>query len=231
MKNGKHEAPRLLKPLTGIEVAPAEVPAKAADKLTLTLGTPEAPSTLVKDYNHAAAQEKAWKKVKEEKKPGLEQAALDYLYAHNVENPTEAAKTVCVVDGSKSACNVTLKDTYENVAHDPDVVTKALWALGINDVNTLVAEKLVIGFDTTVFYDEKGALRKQFYTDMLAAIREVADQHGIPSPMSSHKVVNVKPGFGDKRWTLFSEGQQARVTEVFKPTISAMPVAPAKTAK
>lgn len=228
----KNEAPKALKSLN-VELAPAaaEATSSAPDKLTVVLGTEEVPNSDVKDYNHAAAQEKAWKKIKEDKKPKLEDSALTKLYSHNTENPDSAVKTVCLVDSTGAACNVSLKDTYDKAQHDPEKVTNGLFSLGQKDPNKFVAEKVVIGFDTSVFYDENGNLRKEFYHAMLEAIRDVAEEHGLPSPFSSMKVVTVKPGFAETRWKVFTEEQQPQVSKLFPATVSLTPLAPEKKPK
>lgn len=232
MKSNKAAAPKQIKSID-IPLAPAtaEATKENNDKLTISLGTEEVPNKDVQTYNHAAAQEKAWKKIKDESRPKLERLALEKLYSHNTENPDGAAKTVCISDSTGAALNVSLKDTYDKAQHNPDVVTKGLLALGKTDPNKFVAEKVVIGFDTSVFYDENGALRKEFYLAVMESLQAVADEHGVASPFSSSKVVTVKPGFGDLRWREFTEAQQARVTELFPATVSITPLAPEKKAK
>ena len=231
MKNTK-QTPKEIKPLN-VPLAPvaAATTKEVSDKLTVNLGSESEPSTDVKDYNHAAALEKAWKKVKEDIKPKLESLALTRLYERNTDDPVNPVKTVCLVDTTGAACNVTLKDTYSNVQHDPERIIDGLCSLGQLDPNKFVAEKVVIGFDTGVFYDENGGLRKEFYTAMMEAIQDVADEHGLASPFSSSKVVTVKPGFATMRWKAFAEAQQAQVSKLFPATVSLTPLASEKKAK
>lgn len=227
MKSTKMNAPKPLKSLN-VETSPAiKAPGDTApEKVTFEL-----PGSEVKDYNHAAAQEKAWKKIKEEKKPSLESDALEVLYDHNTQNQDNPVKTVCLVDSTGAACNVSLRDTYDKTNHDPEQVIKGLFELGQNDPNKFVAEKLVIGFDTDFFYDESGNLRREFYHEMLAACRDVAERHGLPSPLHSTKAVTVKPGFSELRWKVFTKDQQPRVSRLFPATVSLTPLAPEKKPK
>lgn len=234
MNNMKTTLPKS-KSITSVDVplapASAEATSKAPDKLTVNLGSKEVPSTEVKDYNHAAAQEKAWKKIKADANPKLSATALERLYWHNTDNPDRPVKTVCLVDSTGAACNVTLKDTYGAANHDPVKVTAGLRELGKTDPNKFVAEKVVIGFDTKVFYGEDGSLNTELYTAMMEAIGDVALEHSVPSPFSSTKVVSVKEGFADLRWTAFTEAQQERVSELFPATVSLTPLASEKKAK
>ena len=234
MKNNMKTEPKS-KAIKSLDVplAPAAAGANetSTEKLTLVLGTEEVPNNDVESYNDAAAQEKAWKKIKDDKKPKIQNGALGKLYEYNTDHPDAPLKTVCVVDSTGAACNVSLKDTYGNVAHDPTKVTKGLAALGQIDPNKFVAEKVVISFDTSVFYDEKGNLRVDFYTDVMESMSLLALQHDVRSPFSSAKVVTVKEGFAEKRWQVFTEAQQERVTELFPATVSLTPLAPEKTPK
>lgn len=234
MNNMKTTLPKS-KSITSVDVplapASAEATSKAPDKITLNLGSKDEPNSDVKVYNHAAQQEKAWKKIKDESKPKVQVDALTKLYEHNTDNPDHPVKTVCVVDSTGAACNVTLKDTYGAANHDPVKVTAGLRELGKTDPNKFVAEKVVIGFDTKVFYGEDGSLNTELYTAMMEAIGDVALEHSVPSPFSSTKVVSVKEGFADLRWTAFTEAQQERVSELFPATVSLTPLAPEKTAK
>ncbi|MGV0949246.1 MAG: hypothetical protein ACOYB3_01145 [Azonexus sp.] len=232
MKNTKAVTP---KPLASIDVplapATAEATSAAPDKLTVILGSEEVPSTDVKDYNHASAQEKAWKKIKDEANPKLAAKALTRLYEHNTENPDSPVKTVCLVDTTGAACNVSLKDTYDKAQHDPEKVSNGLLALGQRDPNKFVAEKVIIGFDTSVFYDDQGKLRKELYVAMMEAIQDVAAEHQVASPFSSSKVVTVKPGFAETRWKVFTEQQQEQVSKLFPAQVSLTPLAPEKKPK
>lgn len=232
MKNTKAIAPKPLKSLD-VPLAPATVEAvnSAPDKLTITIGSEEVPSSEVKDYNHAAAQEKAWKKLKDDANPKLAAKALTHLYEHNTGNPDSPVKTVCLVDSTGAALNVSLKDTYDKAQHDPEKVSSGLLALGQRDPNKFVAEKVIIGFDTSVFYDENGNLRKELYVAMMEAIQDVAAAHGAVSPFSSSKVVTVKPGFAETRWKVFTEQQQEQVSKLFPAQVSLTPLAPEKKAK
>ena len=232
MKNIKATTPKSIKSLD-VPLAPATAEATnaAPDKITVNLGSEEVPSTEVKDYNHAAAQEKAWKKLKDDANPKLTDKALERLYGHNTDNPDRPVKTVCLVDSTGAALNVSLKDTYAKAQYDPEKVSAGLLALGQRDPNKFVAEKVIIGFDTSVFYDEQGNLRKELYIAMMEAIQDVAAEHGVASPFSSSKVVTVKPGFSETRWTMFTEEQQAQVTKLFPAQVSLTPLAPEKKPK
>jgi hypothetical protein len=230
MKNNMKQKPKPIKSVD-VPLAPAHAVVETSAKITLTLGTREVPNSDVKDYNHAAAQEKAWKIIKDDKKPLVEAPALTRLYDHNTLNPFEPVKTVCVVDSSGAACNVTLKDTYGAAAHDPERVTAGLAGLGQVDPNKFVAEKIVVGFNTSVFYDDKGVFRKALYIAMMEAVDDVALTHGVQSPFSSTKVVTVKDGFAEERWKVFTEAQQPAVSKLFPATVSLTPLAPTKKPK
>ena len=232
MNNTKVPTPKPLKSID-VPLAPASTGATSAapDKLTVKLGSKALPSTEVRDYNHAAAQEKAWKKLKDAANPKLAAVALERLYEHNTGNPASPIKTVCLVDSTFAALNVSLKDTYDKTQHDPKEVSAGLLALGQRDLNKFVAEKVVVKFDTGIFHDEQGNLRTALYLAMMEAIQDVAADHGVASPFSSSKVVTVKPGFADLRWTEFTEAQQEQVTKLFPATVSLTPLAPEKAAK
>lgn len=201
---------------------------KSVEKLSVIIGSEEDPSTDVKEYNHAAAQEKAWAKIMEVKKPKLTARALEAMYAHNTEHPAEAVKTVCLSDSTGAACNVSLKDTYAKASHDPAEAIAALRLLGKADPNQYIAERVVVGFDTSIFYNEDGSIKRSLYLDMMNAIQAVATNYGVESPFTSKKVVSTKPDFGDKRWTDFTEEQQPMVTKSFPATVSVTPIAPEK---
>lgn len=228
----KQSAPKQIKTIN-VPLAPAtaEATKEAIDKLQVVLGTEEVPNKEVQTYNHAAAQEKAWKKIKDEAKPKLEQTALDKLFSHNTDLPDHPVKTVCLTDSTGASLNVSLKDTYENAQHNPEVVTKGLLALGKTDPNKFVAEKVIIGFDTAVFYDANGALRTDFYLAVMNSLQDIAAEHGVNSPFSSSKVVTVKPGFAELRWKEFTEQQQPQVSKLFPATVSLTPIAPEKKPK
>jgi hypothetical protein len=222
MKNNTSVKSKAIKSVN-VELAPAATAAaagSAVDKFVHTLS-----SEVVKTYNHAAAQMKAWEKVVKDNRPLVEDPALHCLYGHNSANPESAVKTVRVVDASGSVCNVTLADTYGKAGLDPEKVTTALRQLGKLDPNEFVAEKVVIGFDTSVFYDEKGNLRKALYEAVMVSLAATAELHGVPSPFSSHKVVTVKDGFAEKRWSAFTEEQQETVTDLFPAQVRLTPQA------
>lgn len=210
----------------GVPIALALSPSskEAPSKITFKLEG----STVVQEYNHAVAQEKAWDKVKEETKPLLQVEALAELYAYNTANSETPVKTVCLVDDTGSQCNVTIKDTYGKTNLDPDTVIDGLVNLGYMDANKFVFEKVAVSFDTGVFYNANGSLNKEFYMEMLEACESIASSHGLPSPFSSKKVVSVKPGFAEKRWKDFTKDQQLKVSALFPAQVSITPIAPEK---
>lgn len=220
---------QLLKPPTVKAIKTLDVPltsvaldalAEKLSKVTLVM-----PGEAVLTYNEAASQEKAWKKIKEDKRPDVEEKALAALFEHNTSGH-QPVKTVAVQDSTGATCNVTMQDKYSDV--DAIKVRSALALLGKTDPNVFVEEKLVVQFDTKAFYNAEGDLLSDYYQDMLAAIQDVAIKHGRPCPLAAGKVTAVKDDFGTLRWTEFSGEQQGQVSLLFPTTVTLTPVAPKK---
>jgi hypothetical protein len=214
-----------VKPLKRLNVPVAPEAAEEADKIAVV--TLRINGEAVRDYVEADAQVKAWEKIKGEKRPDVQDAGLVELYRYNCATSHSPVKTVKVVDGTGSACNVTLADTYGKAQLDPTTVITQLAGLGKTDPNVFVAEKVAIKFDTSVFYDADGNLRENFYVDVLKAMFTISEKYGVNSPFISTTVVSPKDGLAEKRWSEFKVEQQAAVSKVFPATVTLKPVAPA----
>ena len=201
-------------------------PKGGSDKLVVSLAEDSILATAVQAYNQADLQEKKWKKVKTETRPLIEEVALDTLYSNNCEDGAKTVKTVRIVDATGSAVNVTLKDTYGNLALDKKVAIDLLTKLRKSDPNEYLQEKVKVEFDSSVFYESDGTFRTDFYMDFIQAVAEVAKSHEVKSPISSSKYVAVKSDFATRRWTDFRDSDQAELSTVFAPTVSLTPVAP-----
>lgn len=215
-------------PLASLNVplAPAEAPAEESSTiLEVTM-----PGADVTAYNRQAKAEKAAKTAKDKARPTVETFALDELFIYNTENPEAPKTTVRVTDDEKSKANVSFKNAYGTL---PDVtaVLASLRLLGVKDPNQFVEKKVVIGFDTSIFYDAEGKLKVEFYTAMMNAIQDCAWAHDEKSPFTSNEVLAVKPNFHQDRWTICATGTaneradvQAYLRKTFKNTVSITPV-------
>lgn len=204
-----------------IPVAPAESDTNSEVKvISLALD-----GDAVNLYNDADAQTKAWEKEKEKHRPAVEQAALNRLYEFNCGSPDSCVKSVRVTDETGKTCLVSLADTYGKAQLDPKKLLPVLAAMGQADPNALVAEKVRISFDSKVFFDADGNLRKEFYVAVLGAMRDLAVEHGVTNPFSSEKVVSPVDGFAEKRWEVFTVEQQPAVSRLFPATVTLKPAA------
>lgn len=217
--------PKALKKLN-VPVAPDADEAAGSEKSAVIIL--EVPGDAVALYNDADSQVKAWEKEKTDKRPSVSAAGVGELYRHNCAAPAKAVKTVRVVDSTGAACTVTISDTYGKAQLDPVVLTQKLANLGKADINAFVAEKLVLGFDSSVFYDEAGNLLVDAYIDFLETTAAFAARYGLKNPFSSKKVVSPLDGFAETRWSEFKVEQQPVVTQIFPATVTLKPVAEVK---
>ena len=211
-----------------VPLAPAESPAgKSSTCLEVHV-----PGTGVTIYNRQAKAEKDAKKAKDAARPAIEEYALERLFVHNTASPGALKTTVKLGDDEGSQVNVSFKNVYGAL---PDVTTvlRRLRELGVRDPNKFVEKKVVIGFDTSVFYDEvDGSLKLELYTAMMNAIQDVAASYMVKSPFTSNEVLSVKPNFHEDRWTIGAGGTpeeradvQEYIRKTFKNTVSLTPVA------
>jgi len=220
------KVPAKVKPLKKLDLPVAPDTAEESEQakvIVLNL-----PGESVADYNDADGRVKAWEKQKKEKRPMVETAGVNELYRHNCQAPENAVKTVRVVDSTGAACTVTVSDTYDKAQLDPVELTPKLVRLGKTDPNVFVAEKIVLDFDSSVFFDADGELRQEAYVDFLETTTAFAARHGLKNPFSSKKVVSPVDGFAEKRWSEFKVEQQAAVSQIFPATVTLKPVAPVK---
>lgn len=205
-----------------VPVAPAEPEETTAAATVIKLSLE---GDAVALYNDASAQAKAWDDEKKKYRPAVEQAALNRLYEFNCGAPESCVKTVRVTDGTGSACNVSLSDTYGKAELNPKIVMSQLALLGKADPNVFIAEKVKIAFNTDVFYDAQGELRQEFYLDVLHTMAAIAKEHGVANPFSSDKVISPVDGFAEKRWSEFKLEQQPAVSGLFPATVTIKPMA------
>jgi hypothetical protein len=213
---------------TGVPLAPPEV-SPEVNKTCLEISIH---GDAVTRYNKHAKDEKEAKKAKDKARPEVEVEALDELFKFNVENPKNVKTTIKVTDDEGAKANVSFKNAYAPLSDVQEVLNK-LRTLGVSDPNRFVQKKVVIGFDTDVFYDKlDGSLKLDLYLAMMNAIQDVAANHGVPSPFTSHEVLTVKDSFHEDRWNIGANESpenradaQAWLRETFKNTVSITPVA------
>lgn len=180
-------------------------------------------STAVTEFSKQAKAEKDAKKAKETQKAKFEQQAIRALFLHNITNPTEPLVTVKVTDDGDGCVNVSFKDQYADLPRDPAL--KVLTQLGVRNPNKFVTEHMLVGFNTGIFYGADGMFRTELFNDVVEALQEVADRHDVDLPISSTKVLRVKPDFHKERWTIGNnEADQETLTETYKNTVSFTPV-------
>lgn len=210
-------------PLQTLDV-PVLPAAPEADKSKSNFVHFKVDGTAVTEFSTQAKAEKAAKKAKDEAKALFDQGALHALFQHNVTNPTDPKTTVKVTDEGTGCVNVSFKNQYPDLPYTETLAI--LTKLGVRNVNKYVAEHLVVGFDSSVFYSgDGGLLNTELYTEMVEAIQEVATRHNVACPISSTKVLRVKPDFHAERWTIGNnENDQTALSEVVKNTVSFTPV-------
>jgi hypothetical protein len=178
--------------------------------------------TDVTEFGKQSKAEKAAKKLKDDAKATFAAEAIRALFSHNLANPTEPLTTVKVTDDGPGVANVSFKNQYSDLPYTETLAI--LTKLGVRNPNKFVEEHLVVGFDTSVFYNG-GLLNTELFTEMVEAVQEVAARHGVASPISSTKVLRVKPDFHAERWTIGNnEDDQEILTETIKNTTSFTPV-------
>ena len=209
-------------PLQTLDV-PVLPAAPEADKSKSNFVHFKVDGTSVTEFSKQAKCEKAAKKAKDESKALFDKEALLALFQHNVTNPTDPKTTVKVTDEGDGCVNVSFKNQYSDLPYTETLAL--LTKLGVRNVNKFVAEHLVVGFDSSVFYGEGGLLNTELYTEMVEAIQEVAARHSVACPLSSTKVLRVKPDFHAERWTIGNnETDQETLSETIKNTVSFTPV-------
>lgn len=220
MKNTKK--PAGLVPLQTLDV-PVLQAAPEADKSKSNFVHLKLDGTEVTEFSKQAKAEKEAKKAKDAAKALFDKEALLALFQHNVENPTDPKTTVKVTDEGTGCVNVSFKNQYSDLPYTETLAL--LTKLGVRNVNKFVAEHLVVGFDPTVFYGEGGLLNTELYTEMVEAIQDVAARHNVACPLSSTKVLRVKPDFHVERWTIGNhETDQETLSETVRNTVSFTPV-------
>jgi hypothetical protein len=215
------------KPVGNVPLQTLDVPvipaAPEADKSKSTFVHFRVDGTDVTEFSKQAKAEKAAKKAKDDAKASFDKEALLALFQHNVANPADPKTTVKVTDDGTGCVNVSFKNQYSDLPYTETL--QILAQLGVRNVNKFVAEHLVVGFDTSVFYGEGGLLNAELFTDMVAAIQEVAAQHEVRSPISSTKVLRVKEDFHKERWTIGNnETDQETLSGTIKNVTSFTPV-------
>lgn len=202
-----------------VPVAPA-APEADASKAKFVYCT--VPGNSVTEFVVQSKAEKEAKKLKDDSKKLFSSDAVEALFTHNIANVENPLTTVKVTDEKGGCCNVSFKDQYSDLDYSKTLAI--LQKLGVRDPNKFVAEHLVIGFDTSVFYGD-GGLRQKLYEEMLEAIAEVANRHGVASPFSSTKVLRVKDNFHKDRWTIGNNtDDQDALTKAVPNTTSFTPV-------
>jgi hypothetical protein len=215
------------KPVGSVPLQTLDVPvipaAPEADKSKSNFVHFKVDGTDVTEFAKQSKAEKAAKKLKDDAKAKFAQEAILALFAHNVANPTDPKTSVKVTDDATGVCNVSFKDQYGDLPYTETLAV--LSRLGVRNPNKFVAEHLVVGFDTSVFYGEGGMLNVELFTEMVEAIQEVAARHEVKSPINSTKVLRVQPDFHKERWTIGSdEFHQVDLSETVKNTTSFTPV-------
>jgi len=217
----------LKKPVGTVPLETLDVPviaaAPEADKGQSEFVHLKIDGTFVTEFSQQSKAEKAAKTAKEKAKLMFADEAKMALFDHNVANPTSPATTVKLTDDGSGVCNYSFKNQYSDL--DYTETLKVLTHLGVRNPNKFVAEHLVIGFDTSIFYGDGGMLRKELFTEMVEAIQEVANRHEVSSPISSTKVLRVKADFHAERWTIGNnKDDQDTLSLVVKNVASFTPV-------
>lgn len=200
MKNTK----RSVKPASvsiassGVPLCPMSTPPESDSKCLESHVVGDA----VTRYNRHAQEEKDAKANKEKVREELQDIALETLFDYNTQNPDGYKSTIKLTDEEDSSLNVSFKNVYLPITNEKKVLSALV---GVKDPNDFIQRKVVVGFDTSVFYNEDGSLNKELYMDMMRAIEDTAARHGVKSPFSSSEVTTVRPTFHADRWKIYAD--------------------------
>lgn len=180
---------------------------------------------LVEQYNEASRVQKDAEKLMVTLAPKLKQSALDHLYAYNIAHPTAPLTTVVLQDEEGARANVSFKNAYGKEVDEVKALD-ALEEVGCEDPNLYLAETLRVAFDGSTFCDPlTGDVRLVYFKAMQAAMETVSAKFGHPNPLSTTKVVAVRPTFHEARFALWPTTKaQATLSVAIPNQVSLTPV-------
>lgn len=185
--------------------------------------------TDVKKFNDAVAAEKAAKVIVEDERPDLLETGLaEFLRLRLADqDPSHPVKSVYLQDESGAQVLYSFVATYSVI--DGEAVEAYLdGELGV-DSGEYAEEAVVAAFDASVFKDAAGNFNENLFNRFQKLLDAAAASCKIVNPLTSKKVVKVKPTFHEKRFTdaaLKSVEVQQRLCELMPNTQSLKPLVP-----
>jgi hypothetical protein len=180
-------------------------------------------------YNRATAAAKAAEADQKAARPDVVFAGLDNIVTTNTGKIGELSKSVVLMDETGATARVTMVEKYSAANADvvdamfskPDMQVKIGNKLSTAD--DFVQYELKASFDSSVFLNTNGNFDKERYDAFSEAIAKVAAKFNVSSPLSNKQIVQPKPDFHQRRWSLFSASQQKTIQEVLPFTVMVSP--------
>ncbi len=183
-------------------------------------------------FNQTVAAIKVLEADKAEMDAELKLQAREAYFDHRLNNPSATDASIKVADEAGGVTRLDFKNVYSVVdvnqaeeLFDGDLNRLFPGRKPKIDVNEFVVETVAAKFDSNFFLDVEGNFDQALYDKTMKALEAVVKGSGKPNPLATAKVVKLKPGFHEKRFTLFpSKEAQVRITEVCKNTQALVPV-------